>query len=66
MPCRIASACALWHLDELERLAHDHPRRLSLEVRVAGHAIDGELAGAGLDPDSRDGRLALSGGVDGL
>src|SRR5487761_2541105 len=33
-------------LDELERLAHDHARRVALEVVVGGLAVDGHLAAA--------------------
>src|SRR5262249_49186599 len=54
------------HFDELERLAHDHARRLSLEVGVAGHAVHLDLPRSGLDPDAGDGRLPLAGCVRGF
>ena len=47
----------------LQRLLDHHlqhgPREILLEVL----AVDGDLADAGLDPDARDGVLALAGGV---
>src|SRR5450432_1363290 len=54
------------HFDELERLAHDHARRLSLEVLVAGHAVHLELARTGLHPNAGNGRLSLAGRVGGF
>src|SRR5262245_53103760 len=54
------------HFDELERLAHDHTRRLSLEVIVAGDTVDLNLTRSGLDPDAGDRRLSLAGGVRGF
>src|SRR5258706_8505478 len=54
------------HFDELERLAHDHARRLSLEVLIAGHAVHLELARAGLHPNAGDGGLSFAGRVGGF
>ena len=50
-------------LDELEGLLHHHDRRLALEVLLGGLVVDGDLAGAGREPDAGDGGLALARGV---
>src|SRR5215831_10228729 len=54
------------NLDELERLPHDHARGLALEVRVARHAVDGDLTGAGLEPDAGHRSLSLTGRIGGF
>ena len=50
-------------VDDDERLAQDHAQHGPREIDVERLAVDGRLAPAGLDPDARDGVLALAGGV---
>src|SRR5580765_4060225 len=49
---------------DLERLMHDHARRLAAEVRVERALVDDDLALAGLETDARDRRLPLAGRPD--
>src|SRR6201999_1069510 len=49
--------------DRLERLADRALQRLAREERLERLAVDDVLAGAGLERDARDGRLALARGA---
>src|SRR5688572_8791926 len=53
----------LLELRELERLAHDHARRLAAEERVERLAVDDDRALARLEEDARGRRLAATGTV---
>src|SRR5581483_1486191 len=46
-----------------ERLLQDHLEHGTGEIGGVLLAVDGDLAGAGLDPDTGDGVLALAGGI---
>ena len=46
-----------------ERLVEDHAQHRPGEIDVERLAVDGRLALAGLDPDARDGVLALAGRI---
>src|SRR5690606_4895470 len=50
-------------LGDLERLVDHHAQNRAREVRVAGLAVDGDIALAGLHPNARDSVLTLAGGV---
>src|SRR5260370_6105012 len=50
-------------LDELKCLAKDHLRGLPLEVLLDGDAVHDDGAASGLEPNARDRRFALAGGV---
>jgi hypothetical protein len=46
-----------------ERLLQDHPQDRTGEIGLEGPPVHNDLAGAGLDPDARDGVLALAGRI---
>ena len=50
-------------LGDAERLLDDHAQHRTREIDRHVAAVDRDLARAGLDPDARDGVLALAGGV---
>src|ERR1051325_10652848 len=49
-------------IGELERLMHDHPRRLATEIILERAIVDDELAVAHRHPDAGNRALALTGG----
>ena len=49
--------------DDAERLLDDHAQHGSREINVEGTLVDGDLARAGLNPDTGHGILALAGRV---
>ena len=50
-------------LGDAERLLQNHAQHGAGEIDLHLAAVDDDLAGARLDPDARDGVLALAGGV---
>src|SRR6478736_2317331 len=50
-------------IDELQRLLEHEAQHRAGEIDLLITAVDRDLAGARLDPDARDGVLALAGGI---
>ena len=50
-------------LGDAQRLLEDHAQHRTGEIDFDVAAVDGDLAGARLDPHAGDGVLALAGGV---